>query len=103
MKLLRKTREQGKTLLKLGETLIKTKRNLEKLTKGHDELKCSHGDLVQRYKIILIEKINNENALSCIAQFKIDNAMLKVQAKKLELEKLVLLENMICFCFLMKN
>jgi hypothetical protein len=75
MELLRRTGDQGKTLLKLEETLIKTKESLEKLTKEHEELKCSHGVLVQRYESILIEQINNENALSYIAQVKIDSAI----------------------------
>jgi hypothetical protein len=56
MKLLRRTREQGKTLLKLEETLVKTNGSLGNLSKEHEELKCSHGDLIQRYESILIEK-----------------------------------------------
>jgi hypothetical protein len=46
--------------------------------------------LVQRYDLFLIEQRNNEDALSCIAQVKIDNAMLKVHVEMLKLEKLAL-------------
>jgi septal ring factor EnvC (AmiA/AmiB activator) len=66
IKLLRRLGEQSKTLLKLEEALIKTKDSLEKLTKEHEELKCSHSDLVQRYETILFFQINNVKALSCI-------------------------------------
>jgi Mg2+ and Co2+ transporter CorA len=88
MKLLRRIGNQRKTLLKLEETLIETKENLEKLSKEHEELKCSHGDLVQMYESILIVQTNNENALSCIAQIKIDSIMLKDQVELLKIEKL---------------
>jgi hypothetical protein len=90
MKLLRRNDEQGETFLKLEKALIKTKDNLEKKTKEHDELVWSHGNLVQRYDLFLIEQRNNEDALSCIAQVKIDNAMLKVHVEMLKLEKLAL-------------
>jgi Mg2+ and Co2+ transporter CorA len=66
IKLLRRLGEQSKTLLKLEEALIKTNDSLEKLTKEHEELKCSHSDLVQRYETILFFQINNVKALSCI-------------------------------------
>jgi hypothetical protein len=48
VKLLRRNKEQGETLLRLEETLIKTNDSLEKMTKEHEELKYSHGNLVQR-------------------------------------------------------
>jgi hypothetical protein len=48
MKLLRRNGEQGKMLLKLEEALIKTKELLEKMANDHEELKCSHGDSIQR-------------------------------------------------------
>jgi hypothetical protein len=44
-----------------------TKERLEEMTNEHEELKCSHDDLVQRCESVLIKKISNENALSCIA------------------------------------
>jgi hypothetical protein len=53
VKLLRRNKEQGETLLRLEETLIKTNDSLEKMTKEHEELKCSHDNLVQRYESIL--------------------------------------------------
>jgi hypothetical protein len=46
VKLLRRNKEQGEMLLRLEETLIKTNDSLEKMTKEHEELKCSHDDLV---------------------------------------------------------
>jgi hypothetical protein len=55
IKLLRRNKEQGGTLLRLEETLIKTNDSLEKMTKQHEELRCSHDDLVQRYDLVLIE------------------------------------------------
>jgi carbamate kinase len=82
MRLLRRNGGQGETLLKLEEIITKTKCNLEKLTKEHEELVCSHGNLVQKYGSLLIEQINNENALSSIAQVKFDNAMFKDQVEK---------------------
>jgi hypothetical protein len=78
-KLLRRNKEQGETLLRLEETLIKTNDSLEKMTKEHEKLKCSHDDLVQRYDSILIEQRNNDDALSCVAQLKMENAMLERQ------------------------
>jgi hypothetical protein len=71
--------EQGTTLLRLEETLIKINNNLEKMTKEHGEQNCSHDDVVQQYDSVLIEQRNSEDALSCVAQFKIENAMLKSQ------------------------
>jgi hypothetical protein len=91
MKLLRRNKEQGEMLLKLEKTLIETNDSLEKMTKEHEELRCSHDDLVQRYDSVLIEK-SSDDALSCIAQLKIENAMLKRQVELLNLEKLALSE-----------
>jgi hypothetical protein len=90
VKLLRRNKEQGETLLRLEETLIKTNDNLKKMTKEHEELKCSHDDLVQRYDLVLIEQRNNDNDLSCVAQLKMENAMLERQVELLNLEKLAL-------------
>jgi hypothetical protein len=67
VKLLRRNKEQGETLLRLEETLIKTNDSLEKMTKEHEELKYSHGNLVQRYESVLIEQRNNHDVLSNVA------------------------------------
>jgi hypothetical protein len=48
--------------------------------------------LVKRYDSVLIEQRNNDDALSCVAQLKIQNAMLKRQVELLNLEKLALSE-----------
>jgi hypothetical protein len=90
VKLLRRIKEQGETLLRLEETLIKTNDSLEKMTKEHEELKCSHDDLVQQYDSVLIEQRNNDDDLSCVAQLKMENAMLERQVELLNLEKLAL-------------
>jgi hypothetical protein len=90
VKLLRRNKEQGETLLRLEETLIKTNDSLEKMTKEHEELKCSHDDLVQRYDLVLIEQRNNDGDLSCVARLKMENAVLERQVELLNLEKLAL-------------
>jgi hypothetical protein len=90
VKLLRRNKEQGETLLRLEEALIKTNNSLEKMTKEHEELKCSHDDLVQRYDSILFEQRNNDDALSCVAQLKMENAMLERQVELLSHDKLAL-------------
>jgi hypothetical protein len=87
-KMLRRNDEQGKMLLKL-EKVLKTNNGLKKMTKEHEGLKCSHDDFVQWYDSVLIEQRNNEDDLSCIAQFKIENAMLKSQVEMLNLENLL--------------
>jgi hypothetical protein len=66
IKLLRRNKEQGETLLRLEETLIRTNNNLENVTKEHEELRYYYDDLVQWYDSILIEQINNDDALSCV-------------------------------------
>ena len=90
VKLLRRNKEQGETLLRLEESLIKTNNSLEKMTKEHEELKCSHDDLVQRYEFVLIEQRNNHDALSNVAQLKTENFMLRSQVEMINLEKLAL-------------
>jgi hypothetical protein len=92
VKLVRRNKEQGETLLRLEETLIKTNDSVEKMTKEHEELRCSHDDLVQQYDSVLIEKRNNDDALSCVAQLKIENAMLEKQVELLSHDKLALTE-----------
>jgi hypothetical protein len=61
----------------------------EDLTKEHDELKCSHVDLVQRYETISIEQ---DNSLHCIAQLVNRNSLLKDQVEKLKIENLAFQE-----------
>jgi hypothetical protein len=39
--------------------------SFEELTKEHEELKCSHVDLVQRYESISVEQ---DNSLFCVTQ-----------------------------------
>jgi hypothetical protein len=90
VKLLRRNKEQGETLLRLEESLIKTNNSLEKMTKEHEKLKCSHDDLVQRYESVLIEQRNSHDALSNVAQLKTKNFMLRSQVEKINLEKLAL-------------
>jgi hypothetical protein len=62
------------------------------VTKAHEELRCYNDDLVQRYDSILIEQRNNEHVLSCVAQFKVENDMLRSQVEMINLEKLALSE-----------
>ena len=75
IKLLRRNKEQGKTLLRLEETLIKTNSSLEKMTKEHEELKCSHDDLVQRYEAMSIEQTRFINSLSYVVQLEDDSKL----------------------------
>jgi hypothetical protein len=52
------------------------------LTKEHEELKCSHVDLVQRYETISIEQ---DNSLLCITQLVNKNTLLKDQVERLKM------------------
>jgi hypothetical protein len=92
VKLLRRNKEQGEMLLRLEETLIKANDSLEKMTKEHEELRCSHDDLVQRYDSVLIEQRNIDDVLSCVVQLNIENAMLERQVELLSHDKLALTE-----------
>jgi hypothetical protein len=49
----KKAREQSEALQKLEDVLITKIQSLEELTKEHEELKCSHVDLVQRCETLL--------------------------------------------------
>jgi hypothetical protein len=62
------------------------------MTKKHEDLKCSHDELVQRYDSVLIEQRNNDDALSCVAQLKTENSMLRSQVEIINLERLALNE-----------
>jgi hypothetical protein len=92
VKLLRRNKEQGEMLLRVEETLIKTNDSLEKMTKEHEELKCSHDNLVQWYESVLFEQRNNHDVLSDVAQLKTENSMLKSQVETINLEKIALSE-----------
>jgi hypothetical protein len=92
MKLLRRNKEQCETLLRPEETVIRRNNRLEKTTKEHEELRCSHDDLVQLYDLVLVEQRNSNDVLYCVSQLKIKNAMLKSQVELLNLEKLALNE-----------
>jgi hypothetical protein len=92
MKLLRRNKEQGETLLRLEKTLMKTNNSLEIKTKEHEEPRCSHDNLVQRYESILFEQRNNNDVLYDVAQLKTENSMLKSQVEMINLEKLVVSE-----------
>jgi hypothetical protein len=59
LKLLKRAREQSEDLHKLEDVLITKIQSLEELTKEHEELKCSHVDLVQRYETISIKQDNS--------------------------------------------
>jgi hypothetical protein len=74
LKLLERAREQSRALHKLEDVLITKIQSLEELTKEHEELKCSHVDLVQRYETISIEQ---DNSILSIAQLVNRNTLLK--------------------------
>jgi hypothetical protein len=85
LKLLKRAREQSEDLHKLEDVPITKIQSLEELTKEHEELKCSHVDLVQRYETISIEQ---DNSLLCIAQLVNRNVLLKDQVERLKIENL---------------
>jgi uncharacterized small protein (DUF1192 family) len=83
LKLLERAREQSKARQMLEDILSIKMLSLDELTKEHEELKCSHVDLVQRYESITIEQ---DNSLFYIAQLVNRNALLKDQIEKLKVE-----------------
>jgi uncharacterized small protein (DUF1192 family) len=85
LKLLERAREQSEARQRLDSILSMKMQCFDELTKEHEELKCSHVDLVQRYETISIEQ---DNALHCIAQLVNRNALLKDQVEKLKDENL---------------
>jgi hypothetical protein len=85
LKLLKRVREQSEALHKLEDVPITKIQSLEELTKEHEELKCSHVDLVQRYKTISIEQ---DNSLLCTAQLVNRNTLLNNQVERLKIENL---------------
>jgi hypothetical protein len=88
---------------KQEDILINKTKRLDELTKEHEELKCSHDDLVQRYRAMSIERTRIINSLSCVAQLEDENYMLKNIVEKLKIENLALQENMICCYAHMKS
>jgi hypothetical protein len=68
LKLLERAKEESKARQMLEDILSIKMQCFDELTKEHEELKCSHVDLVQRYETISIEQ---DNALYCIAQLQI--------------------------------
>jgi hypothetical protein len=89
LKLLTRAREQSEALQMLEDVIAIKSQSFEELTKEHDELKCSHVDLVQRYETISIEQ---DNSLHCIAQLVNRNSLLKDQVEKLKFENLAFQE-----------
>jgi hypothetical protein len=89
LKLLNRAREQSEALQMLEGVLTIKSQCFEELTKEHEELKCSHVDLVQRYETVSIEQ---DNSLYCIAQLVTKNALLKDQIEKLKIENLAFQE-----------
>jgi hypothetical protein len=89
LKLLNRAREQSETLQMLEGVLAIKSQCFEEFTKEHEELKCSHVNLVQRYESITIEQ---DNSLFCIAQLVNRNALLKDQVEKLKVENLAFQE-----------
>jgi hypothetical protein len=99
LKLLERAREQSEARQRLENVLSMKMLHFDELTKEHEELKCSHVDLVQRYETISIEQ---DNALHCIAQLVNRNALLKDQVEKLKDENLAFQETYDMLYVLMK-
>jgi hypothetical protein len=89
LKLLKRAREQSNARQMLEDILSIKMLSFDELTKEHEELKCYHVDLVQRYETISIEQ---GNSLFCIAQLVNKNALLKDQVEKLKIENLAFQE-----------
>jgi hypothetical protein len=89
LKLLERAREQSEARQRVENILSLKILCFDELTKEHEELKCSHVDLVQRYETISIEQ---DNALHCIAHLVNRNALLKDQVEKLKVENLAFQE-----------
>jgi uncharacterized small protein (DUF1192 family) len=85
LKLLKRAREQSEARHMLEDILVIKMQSFDELTKEHEELKCSHVDLVQRYESISIEQ---DNSLLCVAQLVNRNTLLKDQVERLKIENL---------------
>jgi hypothetical protein len=83
LKLLKRARLQSKARQMLEDILSIKMLSFDEFTKEHEELKCSHVDLVQRYESITIEQ---DNSLFYIAQLVNRNALLKDQVEKLKVK-----------------
>jgi hypothetical protein len=83
LKLLKRARDQSEARQMLEDVLSMKMLRFDELTKEHEELECSHVELVQRYETISIEQ---DNSLHCIAQLVNRNALLKDQIEKLKIE-----------------
>jgi hypothetical protein len=92
LKLMKRAEEQQEMLHKQEDILIEKIKDLEKLTKKHEKLKCTHDDLVQRYKKVSIEQTSTSNSLSCVAQLEKENNTLKDTIEQLNVENLALHE-----------
>jgi ribosomal protein L32E len=75
LKLMKRAEVQKEMLHKQEDILIENIKDLEKLTKEREKLKCSHDDLVQRYKNISIEQTSTSNVLSCVSQLEKENTI----------------------------
>jgi hypothetical protein len=100
LKLLERAREQSEARQMLENVLSMKMLYFDELTKEHEELKCSHVDLVQRYETISIEQ---DNTLHCITQLVNRNALLKDQVEKLKVENLVFQEKYDMFIYSHEN
>jgi hypothetical protein len=89
LKLQERAREQSEARQRLEDVLSMKMLHFGELTKEHEELKCSHVDLVQRYETISIEQ---DNTLNCISQLVNRNTLLKDQVEKLKNENLAFQE-----------
>jgi hypothetical protein len=89
LKLLKRAKEQSEALHMLEDILTIKMQSFEELTKEHEELKCSHVDLVQRYESISIEE---DNSLFCVAQLVNRSVLLKDQAERLKIENITFQE-----------
>jgi hypothetical protein len=89
LKLLERARERSEARQRLESILSMKMQCFDEMNKEHEELKCSHVDLVQRYETISIEQ---DNALHCITQLVNKNTLLKDQVEKLKVENLAFQE-----------
>jgi hypothetical protein len=89
LKLLKRAIEQSEALHMLEDILTIKMQSFEELTKEHEELKCSHIDLVQRYESISIEQ---DNSLFCVAQLVNKNALLNDQVERQKIKNIAFQE-----------
>jgi hypothetical protein len=75
LKLMKRAEEQQDMFHKQEDILINKTKRLDELTKEHEELKCSHDDLVQRYEAMSIEQTRFINSLSYVVQLEDDSKL----------------------------